>query len=109
MNLGANIIGGCCRIGPTIINEINKLILTNLFDARRFRDAEAKKTRSTDEDWSAVLDRLKKPSYADKKRKEEAAEQVFHDIGDGGGLFSRMHAQMEQILAEKEAAANSTS
>ena len=31
-----------------------------------------------------------------------AAEQAFKDIGDGGGLFSRMHAQMEQILREAD-------
>jgi hypothetical protein len=103
MCLGANIIGGCCRVGPDVIQKISETMTANLFEARRFRESEAKKFRSTSEDWSAVLDRLKKPSYADQKKQEEAAEQAFRDIGDGGGLFSRMHAHMEQILRDSEA------
>ena len=100
MCLGANVIGGCCRVGPDTIEKISDAIITNIFEATRFRESEAKKSRSTDDDWTSVLDRLKKSSYADQKKQEEAAEAAFTDIGDGKGLFSRMHAQMEQILKE---------
>jgi hypothetical protein len=102
MCLGANIIGGCCRVGPDTIEKISETIITNLFEVTRFRESEAKKLRSTSDDWASVLDRLKKSSYADQKKQEEAAEAAFKDIGDGGGLFSRMHAQMEQILKDEE-------
>jgi hypothetical protein len=102
MCLGTNIIGGCCRVGPDAISKISEDIISNIFDVRRFRELESKKSRSTSDDWSSVLDRLKKSSYADQKKQEQAAEQAFKDIGDGGGLFSRMHAQMEQILREAD-------
>ena len=100
MCLGANRIGGCCRVGPDTISKISEAIITNVFDVSRFRDSDTKKFRSTTDDWTSVIDRLKKSSYADQKKQEEAAEAAFKDIGDGGGLFSRMHAQMEQILKE---------
>jgi hypothetical protein len=101
MCLGANVIGGCCRVGPDTIGRISNAIITNIFDTTRYRESEAKKFRSTDDDWTSVLDRLKKSSYADQKKQQEAAEAAFSDIGDGNGLFSRMHAQMELILKEE--------
>ena len=100
MCLGANIIGGCCRVGPDAIQTISDKIVTSILDVKRTREADAKKARATNEDWSSVLERLKKSSYSEQKKQEQAAAQAFKDIGDGGGLFSRMHAQMEQILRE---------
>ena len=109
MCLGANVIGGCCRVGPETISKISDAIIANIFEATRFRESEAKKSRSTDEDWTSVPDRLKKSSYADQKKQTEAAEAAFVDIGDGKGLFSRMHAHMELILKEESEKKSQTS
>jgi hypothetical protein len=76
MCLGANIIGGCCRIGPDSISKISESIITNIFEAKRYREVEDKKTRSSSEEWSSVLERLKKSSYADQKKQEQVSNYL---------------------------------
>jgi len=88
MCLGANIIGGCCRIGPDSISKINESIITNIFEAKRHREVEDNKTRSTSEDWSSVLERLKKSSYADQKKQEQVSNTLGSCYRDGMSSYS---------------------
>ena len=59
MKLGANIIGGCCQIGPEIIKQISDKITLEMYDAVQAR-GEAEGERNPDEKWSSVLERLEK-------------------------------------------------
>ena len=69
MKLGANIIGGCCQIGPEIIKQVCERVLLGMYDAVQAREEEAERTRNPEEEWSSVLERLKKPPEDNFKKK----------------------------------------
>ena len=74
MKLGANIIGGCCQIGPEIIKQISEKITLQMYDAVQAREEEAERTRNPDEKWSSVLERLEKPHEDTLKKKQKAVD-----------------------------------
>ena len=80
MRLGANIIGGCCQIGPEMIRRISKTITLEMFDTLQARMREEEQNSNPDEEWSSVLQRLEKPSDDRVKRgknNEEEERLVF--------------------------------
>ena len=105
ISLGANVIGGCCEIGPSDIRQIADTVSLELFDALEDRADIEDKTRNTRDDWAQVQERLKKPSYEELKRKQEQQQSGFiKDLtGDGGmGGFSRLHHEVENVILEEE-------
>lgn len=110
IKLGANIIGGCCQVGPEITKLISNKINLEMFDAIQARHEEESKNTNPNEEWSSVLERLEKPRDTNRKDKERDAKDQqerfrIRDVTgvDGGeGVFSRMHHDMENIIRNNE-------
>jgi len=107
MKLGTNIIGGCCQVGPEIINRICKTMMVEMYDAVQTRILEEERDSNPDEEWPAVLKRLEKPSEDDRRKAKTEDDEGFHirdvtGIDGGEGVFSRMHHEMEKVIREGE-------
>ena len=78
MKLGANIIGGCCQIGPEITKLIKRKITMEMFAAIQCRQVEDEKPENInpENEWSSVLKRLEKPSESSRKKRKEAEENT---------------------------------
>ena len=73
MKLGANIIGGCCQIGPNITKLISEKITMQMFGAVQARYEEDERNTNPEDEWSSVLQRLEKPNE-DIKKKNKSKE-----------------------------------
>ncbi len=104
MCLGANAIGGCCRVGPTLINQISDEIIANIPKAMEAKEEASLRTRNPRYDWSNVEKRLQKPSYDEQKKRDQAIREKFKDFGDGGDAQSLVQAQIEALLSEDDSA-----
>jgi len=104
MSLGANVIGGCCEIGPEDIKVIGEKVFLEVFDAMEERAKMEAAGRNDRDDWVRIQERLKKPSYEELKKKREQMSGFVKDLtGDGGvGAFSRMHHEVEHIILDDE-------
>ena len=78
MKLGANIIGGCCQIGPEITKLIKRKITMEMFAAIQYRQVEDEKPENInpENEWSSVLKRLEKPSESSRKKRKEVEENT---------------------------------
>ena len=77
MKLGTNIIGGCCQVGPEIINRICKTMMVEMYDAVQTRILEEERDSNPDEEWPAVLKRLEKPSEDDRKKAKTEDDERY--------------------------------
>jgi len=112
IGLGANVIGGCCEVGPDDIRRIADKVTLELFDALEDRAKMEDETRNTRDDWAEIEARLKKPSYDELKKKKSGSDggtaagghHFVKDLeGDGGiGAFSKLHHEMEQAILQGE-------
>ena len=75
MKLGANIIGGCCQIGPNITKRISEKVTIEMYDALQARSEEEEKNTNPEDEWTSVLQRLEKP-HEDLKKKDRSKEEV---------------------------------
>ena len=131
IGLGANIIGGCCEIGPqdlkqasedylylnvpefwgftyynNLLSQISDRVFLELFDAMEDRAKMEEASRNTHSDLDQIVERLKKPSYDELKKgkKTDTTGGFVKDMeGDGGlGTFSQLHHQVETAILEQE-------
>ena len=80
MKLGTNIIGGCCQVGPEIINRICKTMMVEMYDAVQTRILEEERDSNPDEEWPAVLKRLEKPSEDDRRKAKTEDDEGYRQI-----------------------------
>lgn len=74
MELGANVIGGCCRSGPDAIAKIKEAVAENMLDALQKRREEATFERDNRDDVEEKLKRMRanvEPHWKKKKKLEE--------------------------------------
>lgn len=109
MKLGANIIGGCCQIGPKITKLISEKVTMEMYGALQARYEEEEKNTNPEDEWSSVLQRLEKP-HDDLKKKDKSKEELHErfrvrdvtGIDGGEGVFSRLHHDMENVIRNNE-------
>ena len=75
MQLGANIIGGCCQIGPKITKLISEKVTMEMYGALQARNEEEEKNTNPEDEWTSVLQRLEKP-HEDLKKKDRSKEEL---------------------------------
>ena len=75
MKLGANIIGGCCQIGPDMIKKISMKITLTMFEAVQARQEEEQRNQNPDHEWPSISERLKKPAEDRSKQKGKTTSE----------------------------------
>ena len=108
LRLGANIIGGCCRVDPGMIAKIKDKVQEELWEALEYRQQHEEKAPGRN-DWASIEKnfRRKETTKKFKKSREGEADDVQAEITsplDFGpivcvpGLMSREAAE-KQLLA----------
>ena len=101
MELGANVIGGCCRVGPELIEQIHEEIILNSHEVSLKRCQETRDNKQPLETWSYIENSLKKPPYEALKERMQAAKEFFRDADEGGEASALMTAQLEAMMAQE--------
>ena len=76
MDLGANVIGGCCRTGPGGISEIKEALAEHILDALISRRENFERDNREDLDELVKRLRVKEVKGRKKKRREEEEGNV---------------------------------
>ncbi len=101
MILGANAIGGCCRVGPRLVKEIKEEIIKNTFEVQKIRLEQSRKDRRPIDQWSYYEKKLKKPSYDEQKKRNAATKEFFRDGCEDGDASALVTAQIEAMMAQE--------
>ncbi len=99
MILGANVIGGCCRIGPDVIKQIKNCILQHVYDVMKIRLEQVRADKRPIDQWSFHEKKLKKPPYEEQKKRMEAAKEFFRDASEDGDANALITAQLEAMMS----------
>ena len=99
MELGANIIGGCCRVGPELIRQIKEEIVFHSYDISLKRCQNSEKQPL--ETWSYVQKTLTKPSYEEMKERLQSAKEFFRDADEGNFQFHKKKQLLIYIIIVK--------
>lgn len=99
MELGANVIGGCCKIGPDMIRRINEEITSNLYGVNKLRLKESRDNKRPIDDWAYVEKKLKRPIHEELKQRMSAAKEFFRDASEDGDASALITAQLEAMMA----------
>lgn len=75
MKLGANLIGGCCTVGPDLISKIRLKIDECFFRVMKHRD-ERVTTADPDQSWAAIEKSLKRKQFSKKEKKKTEADDL---------------------------------
>ena len=74
MKLGANIIGGCCTVGPELIAKIRLKIEACFFRVMAHRDENA--APDPNRSWAEVEKSLKKKNFSKKSKKKTEVDDL---------------------------------
>ena len=99
MILGANVIGGCCRVGPPKIQLIKKEIMNNIYEVTKLRLEQSRKEKRPIDQWSFDEKCLRRPPYEEQKRRIEVAKEFFRDASEDGDANAIITAQLEAMMA----------
>lgn len=106
MALGANIIGGCCTVGPDLIRNLSQEIAVNMFEAvqKRRRDRG-----EMDDDFEETKKRLAKKSHEELKKLDQGRYQQENNQSSRAGTgasglddFSTSSFNQVRLQAEME-------
>ena len=101
MELGANLIGGCCRVGPELIEQIHEEIVLNAHEVSLKRCHERRDNKLPIETWKYVENALQKPPYEALKERMNAAKEFFREADEAGEASAMMTAQLEAMMAQE--------
>jgi homocysteine S-methyltransferase len=101
MLLGANGIGGCCKVGPDVIDQISNEIILNMCDVANHRLNLERESGDPRQHWANVQKRLKKPSYEVQRERMNAAKEFFRDATEAGDAQALITAQLEAMMAHE--------
>ena len=72
LDLGANVIGGCCRVGPPMIRKIKDVVLNHLSQNL----STAKRDHSPDLEWSGIERQLRAKTEKKEKTSEKKGQKT---------------------------------
>merc|ERR1719188_1634140 len=84
MNLGANVVGGCCRTGTQGVSDIRDALAENILDALIYRRENFE--RDTREDLDELVKRLRVKEVKGRKKKRREEEEGSLEAGAKGSI-----------------------